>query len=477
MQIDFDFKHSWKVPGQNRGRCVDFHPTRNWIVIGRRNGSIELWGYEHHVLLHTFFHQLHAPQRRHSAVRCVAFHAFKNIVAAGNDNGSVEIFYYNYAIYDSNASLSDISHHITIDKQETIYRYLNRARALKFYPHQFIKNEIDYKTCLILSCGDDHVATIWDFQNKEQLAILDGHEHNVKCCQWCIIPISYQNKNKNKQHRTYVLTCSVDCSFRLWKIILATDDYKYGGDGNENDIRGNAQNNMLDIGIKLDYTMLFEFKNPSTRVRAQPRMNWIDIDWYYPFSYTTIYAISKKDNTRLDIIRLVTCDDSRNIRIGQIIIDENDNILSYSNQKIGDHRNKVTCAHFYHCNFNDKEYTFVFSVCQDRSLGIWGLKKSNGICLSNDDDVCTDKVIVCSTQSFPIFEFSSYGNLSRGWHIAINEHDNTIAISHDYGLTLHKINRVPSKQLLIVSGLYVYTCTLFFCVVHCKYVISNYACI
>ena len=431
-QIQIDLNESWTVPGQKYAQCVDFHTTRKWIVIGRHHGLVELWNYEHHTLLHTFFHKHNSTpcprcNRVHQlTTRCVAFHAFKNIIAAGNDNYNVELFHYNILqngvesteleeksfIHDN---YNNINCDIALSSQETVYKHLDCVCAMKFYPYEFVTNQNDIKTRLILSCGNDRVARIWDFESKQELAVLRGHKGCVMCCQWCIIP---STNIKNHDQRSYVLTGSLDRSFRLWRIFI-----------------GN-----IDSQIKIFFTTIFKYKNAIRRAQ----ITWIDIDWYYPCNHDTLFAFSKKENTRLDMIQVLASDDAANIGLRQIIIDENDNVVEHFEQKIVGHSDSVGCAQFYHpstINDKDNNYCFVFSVSEDRTLGVW--------CLSKDN-------MVVNKQTFAINEFGSYGNFSRGWHITTNKQNDFMAVSHDYGVTVHKIKAVSVSSRSINHGCDVY---------------------
>ena len=300
-----------------------------------------------------------------------------------------------------------------MSSQETVYKHSGYVRGIKFYPYEFVSNQTDIKTRLILSCGDDMVARIWDFESKQELAVLKGHMDCVMCCQWCIIP---STNIKNDNQRSYVLTGSLDGTFRLWRIFI-------GNIGSQ---------------IQIFSTTIFKYTN------AIPGawINWIDIDWYYPCNYDTLFAFSKKDSTRLDMIRVLTSDDASNIGLRQIIVDENDNVVKHFEQEIIGHSNYVSCAQFYHSStINDKDYNsnccFVFSVSEDRTLGVW--------CLSKDY-----KVI--NKQTFSINEFGSYGNFSRGWHITTNKQNDIMAVSHDYGVTVHKIKAILVSPRSINHG-------------------------
>ena len=71
----------------DRAKCSSFHPTRPWILISLRDGSIQLWDYRIGARLDVFTHGT-------SAVRAVSFHPSNPYFVSGDDDGVLKIWDY-----------------------------------------------------------------------------------------------------------------------------------------------------------------------------------------------------------------------------------------------------------------------------------------------------------------------------------------------------------------------------------------------
>lgn len=108
------------------------------------SGTIQLWDYRIGALLNRF-------EEHDGPVRAVDFHPTRSMFASGGDDYKIKVWNFKHALY-------------------TLSGHLDYVRTVEFHP-----NDLPW----ILSCSDDQTIRIWNWQSRNCLAILTGHNHYV----------------------------------------------------------------------------------------------------------------------------------------------------------------------------------------------------------------------------------------------------------------------------------------------------------
>ena len=108
------------------------------------SGTIQLWDYRIGALLNRF-------EEHDGPVRAVDFHPTRSMFASGGDDYKIKVWNFKHVLY-------------------TLSGHLDYVRTVSFHP-----NDLPW----ILSCSDDQTIRIWNWQSRNCLAILTGHNHYV----------------------------------------------------------------------------------------------------------------------------------------------------------------------------------------------------------------------------------------------------------------------------------------------------------
>lgn len=108
------------------------------------SGTIQLWDYRIGALLNRF-------EEHDGPVRAVDFHPTRSMFASGGDDYKIKVWNFKHVLY-------------------TLSGHLDYVRTVEFQP-----NDLPW----ILSCSDDQTIRIWNWQSRNCLAILTGHNHYV----------------------------------------------------------------------------------------------------------------------------------------------------------------------------------------------------------------------------------------------------------------------------------------------------------
>ncbi|KAK2195378.1 bifunctional Coatomer [Babesia duncani] len=122
-----------------RVKGLAFHPSLNFLLASLHNGEIELWDYVNNMIVEVF--------RQHDGpVRALDFHLVQPLFVSGGD--------------------------------DTTYPW-------------------------IVSSSDDNTVRIWNWQSRDCVTVLSGHNHYVMCAQFCM-------------HSDLIVSASLDHTARVW---------------------------------------------------------------------------------------------------------------------------------------------------------------------------------------------------------------------------------------------------------------------
>jgi len=151
----------------SRVKSVSFHPKRPWLLSALHkydfrisfclwkicwracSGTIQLWDYRIGALLNRF-------EEHDGPVRAVDFHPSRSMFASGGDDNKIRVWNFRHILY-------------------TLSGHFDYIRTVEFHP-----NDLPW----ILSCSDDQTIRIWNWQSRNCLAVLTGHNHYVCISTW-----------------------------------------------------------------------------------------------------------------------------------------------------------------------------------------------------------------------------------------------------------------------------------------------------
>jgi coatomer subunit beta' len=156
-----------------RVKCIDFHPTELWVLVGLYDGTVNLWDYENNKIIRSF-------SISSCPVRCVRFIPRKNWFVAGTD-----------------------------DFHLRVCNYLNGDRVASFEAHSDYIRSIAVHPSLtyVLTCSDDTTIKLWNWEKDWScVKIFEGHIHYV-------MSISFNPRDSN----TFA-SASLDRTIKVWSI-------------------------------------------------------------------------------------------------------------------------------------------------------------------------------------------------------------------------------------------------------------------
>ena len=156
-----------------RVKCVDFHPTEPWVLVGLYSGTVNIWDYN-------AGRNIKSIAAASSPVRCARFIARKNWVIVGSDDFVIRVF---------NMS--------TGDRLASFEAHNDYIRCLAVHPSR----------SLILSCSDDTSIKLWDWERDWKCtAVFEGHIHYV-------MAVAFNPRDSN----TFA-SASLDRTVKIWSL-------------------------------------------------------------------------------------------------------------------------------------------------------------------------------------------------------------------------------------------------------------------
>jgi len=258
MPLKLDVKKKL-VARSERVKCIDVHPTENWILVSLYDGKVHIWHYETQQLLKTF-------EVNDGPVRVAKFIAKKNWIVCGSDDFKITVYNYNTServkqfdghndyvrsivIHPTQPYILSSSDDMSIKlwnwdkdflnvqtfeghahyvmqvvinpKDSNTFASASLDRTIKVWQlgspdanftlegHERGVNCVDYypggDKPYLISGSDDKTVKIWDYQTKTCVQTLEGHTENISCVMYYPdLPI--------------ILTGSEDFSVRVWNM-------------------------------------------------------------------------------------------------------------------------------------------------------------------------------------------------------------------------------------------------------------------
>ena len=183
----------------NRVKGLSFHPVRPWILASLHNGHIQLWDYRMGTCLDRF-------EEHDGPVRGIYFHATQPLIVSGGDDYKVKVWDYklrrclftllghldyirtvqvcsvilgsfSYLTYGTSALIqSEFLQSLSRHRLHYENDHLISCRTLSSHLIQF-----HHEYPWIVSASDDQTIRIWNWQSRNCISVLTGHNHYVMC--------------------------------------------------------------------------------------------------------------------------------------------------------------------------------------------------------------------------------------------------------------------------------------------------------
>ena len=161
------------VARSERVKCVDLHPTEQWILISLYDGKVHIWHYETQQLLKTF-------EVNDGPVRVAKFIPRKNWIVCGSDDFKITIFNYN-----------------TSERVKQLESHNDYVRSIVVHPTQ----------PYIISSSDDMMIKLWNWEKDFlNVQVFEGHAHYV-------MQVVLNPKDSN----TFA-SASLDRTIKVWQL-------------------------------------------------------------------------------------------------------------------------------------------------------------------------------------------------------------------------------------------------------------------
>eukprot|EP00392_Amoebophrya_sp_AT5.2_P001330 g1332.t1 len=220
----------------DRVKCVDFHPSEPWVLASLYSGNVYIWDFQTQTLIKQFEVCNNLP------VRCARFVARKQWIITASDEMMIGVYNYNslerlknieahsdyirfLAVHPSQPYVLSASDDMTIKlwdwerkwdcaaiyeghahyvmmvvqwnpKDTHIFASASLDRTIKVWgttggtsPHFTLSGHTKGINCLeysptgdkpyLVSGADDKTVRVWDYQTKQCVQVLNGHQHNV----------------------------------------------------------------------------------------------------------------------------------------------------------------------------------------------------------------------------------------------------------------------------------------------------------
>lgn len=214
MPLKLDVKKNL-VARSERVKCIDVHPTENWILVSLYDGKVHIWHYENQQLLKTF-------EVNDGPVRVAKFVPKKNWVVCGSDDFKITVYNYNTSerikqfdghndyvrsivVHPTQPYLISSSDDMTIKLWNWDKDFLN-VQVFEGHAHyvmQVVINPKDSNT--FASASLDRTIKVWQLGSPEANFTLEGHERGVNCVDY------YHGGDK-----PYLISGSDDKTVKIW---------------------------------------------------------------------------------------------------------------------------------------------------------------------------------------------------------------------------------------------------------------------
>lgn len=203
------------VARSERVKCVDLHPTENWILVSLYDGKVHIWHYETQQLLKTF-------EVNDGPVRVAKFVPKKNWIVCGSDDFKITVYNYNTServkqfeahndyvrsivVHPTQPYLISSSDDMVIKLWNWDKDFLN-VQVFEGHAHyvmQVVINPKDSNT--FASASLDRTIKVWQLGSPEANFTLEGHERGVNCIDY------YPGGDK-----PYLISGSDDKTVKIW---------------------------------------------------------------------------------------------------------------------------------------------------------------------------------------------------------------------------------------------------------------------
>lgn len=214
MPLKLDVKKKL-VARSERVKCIDVHPTENWILVSLYDGKVHIWHFETQQLLKTF-------EVNDGPVRVVKFVPKKNWIVCGSDDFKISVYNYNTServkqfdghndyvrsivIHPTQPYIISSSDDMTIKLWNWDKDFLN-VQVFEGHAHyvmQVVINPKDSNT--FASASLDRTIKVWRLGSSEANFTLEGHERGVNCVDY------YHGGDK-----PYLISGSDDKTVKIW---------------------------------------------------------------------------------------------------------------------------------------------------------------------------------------------------------------------------------------------------------------------
>jgi coatomer subunit beta' len=168
----------------DRVKCLEFHPTEPWLLVGLYVGSLHIYHTETQQILKEFEISDHP-------VRCVRFIPRKSWMICGSDDMMIRVFNYN-----------------THEKVTAFEAHADYIRSLAIHPTQ----------PYVLSSSDDMSIRLWDWDQKWKCIMsFEGHSHYV-------MQVVFNPKDSN-----IFASASLDRTIKVWSLGSSSPNYTLEG--------------------------------------------------------------------------------------------------------------------------------------------------------------------------------------------------------------------------------------------------------
>lgn len=183
MPLRLDIKRKLTARS-DRVKCVDLHPTEQWMLASLYNGNVHVWNHESQQLVKSF-------EVCDLPVRAAKFVPRKNWVVTGSDDMQVRVFNYN-----------------TLERVHAFEAHSDYVRCIAVHPTQ----------PYLLTSSDDMLIKLWNWDKQWSCQqVFEGHTHYVM--QIVINP---------KDNNTFA-SASLDRTVKVWQLGSSTPNFTLEG--------------------------------------------------------------------------------------------------------------------------------------------------------------------------------------------------------------------------------------------------------
>lgn len=214
MPLKLDVKKKL-VARSERVKCLDIHPTENWILTSLYDGKVHIWHYETNQQIKTF-------EVNDGPVRVAKFVPRKNWIVCGSDDFKITVYNYNTServkqfeghndyvrsivIHPTQPYIISSSDDMCIKLWNWDKDFLN-VQTFEGHAHYVMQVVINPKdSSTFASASLDRTIKVWQLNSSEANLTLEGHEKGVNCVDY------YHCGDK-----PYIISGSDDKTVKIW---------------------------------------------------------------------------------------------------------------------------------------------------------------------------------------------------------------------------------------------------------------------